>query len=434
VRVSRILGARKTVLFAVVSLTAIAGFCLRYRAQRQLLERLTAQASKRGIHVELGVVTCGVFSSTLQQVKLSFNRAPGVSVVVNDLVASAGFFGVPRVRIDRLVVSLTGAPSTLYSNLVELPSWDGVDWATRHVRVEYLHRIFGRLQLDEVKIEKRGTRALVSAESARIGEVGWKSIQCSVARRNEMIELGVGDGPIQNSPIQVGYFPSSRGASQWSVTVNHQSARTLSSRVGWDLGAEFDAASVVGSLSFIVPDDPSLATRGSVQLAIDGFPKPKWPDAELLLGNTISFTSRIEPSLDMSLWDLPQVDVGTSLYSMVGVARVHFGKTPRFAADVSGALNCAQLNAHLPPSVYLNGTRRYLARVDGVPTASTRAKPHAEEARLRLQLSATVADEGPRHVAWHLNEACGLPELSSGRFQALDLPAYAKKMRSSQKR
>ncbi len=414
----------------MVGLIAGAGSCRGYRAQRQLLERLAAQAAQRGIQVELGAIRHGLLSSTVHHVKLSFSRAPGVSVSMDELVASADLFGAPQVDIDRLVVSLTGEPSTLHSSLAALPSRDGIDLTIRHVGVEYLHRIFGKLKLDDVKVEQRGAVALVRAESARIGEVGWKNIQFSIARRNEMIEVGVGDGPIQSAPIQIGYFPSSRGASQWAVTVIHQSARTLGARVGWDLGAEFDSASLVGSLSFIVPDDPTLAVRGSVQVAIDGFPRPKWASAEQLLGNTISFTSRIEPSRDMSLWNLPQVDVATSLYSMVGVARIHLGKASRFAADVSGALNCAQLGAHLPPSSYLDGVRRHLAQVDRVPAANSEADPHPEEARLRLQLSATLADNGPHHVAWHLSNACGLPELSAGTFQELDLPAYVKKTRN----
>lgn len=407
---------------------AAAVLALGYRlyAQCVILRAVTARLAQSGVTLSTGAVESRVFSTTIRGGRLGFQRAPGIAAEVDELRLEARLFDAPAVTAHEVTFRITGEPDQLLRQLASMPSWLDVNVAPLQANLEYRHPIFGRLLLEDLTIDRRGTALYFVATRARLGAHEWSSVRGTLAPRNEMIELGIGDSPIQSAAVILGYYPSVRGASQWTVELKHQPVRPLARALGWELGSTFEPAFVVGGLSFIVPDDRTLGVRGSVQLALDGFPKPAWPQADHLLGNTLGFTSRIEPAADLSRWDMPQVDVSMAPYSMAGVARLEWGSPSRFALDVSGSLNCDQLGANLPPSNYLAAVKRYLSKPQR-ERACGNAMPAA--APLRLQIVATSTADPPNHIAWHLAPGCGLAELATEGFLSVELPAHSVKRR-----
>jgi len=417
--------ARSGLLLGAILLAVMVLF-VRLWAQRQAVEQLTVRLQHRGVRLEHGAVQHHLFATTVRDVKIAFTGAPGISVNVDAIDVKAQLLSFPTIDCERIVFSLNGEPTALHADLNALPDWRDFGLSPKRLDVEYAHRIFGLLSFESVSFEHRGPVLELSADRVRLGTMQWANVRGSMAPRNEILELGVGTGPIQSAPFRIAYYPSSRGGSQWTVDVQHQSVRHLARQAGWELGPEFESAFVVGTLSFIVPDDPTLSVMGSVQLVMDNFPKPAWSQAERLLGSTIGFTSRIEPASDGSRWDFPQVDVTMAPFSMAGVGRIEWGAQSRLAVDVSGSLNCAKLAANLPPSDYLESVKRHLAN-----RAPLAAKLTTELVPLHLQLAATSKEQGSRHVAWQLNPGCGISELTAGTFQTLGLPQHVIKRRGS---
>jgi hypothetical protein len=271
-------------------------------------------------------------------------------------------------------------------------------------------------------IARQNDAIVVRARRIDLGTQKWNDSVFSAHQRNQLLEVGLGAPSIKEAPLQLGYFASTRGVAQWTLTVKHQPAGTLVRQLGLDLGSALDCAAIGGSATVIVPDDATQPTRGSVQFALDQWPKPDWPDAASLLGNSASFIARIAPSADFSTWDLLDAESSLSVFSMKGAGRFQLGVKPSFALDVQGKRRCAQLEAHLPPSVHSDEVRRYLSSSATTPVNPSVATTdrRREEVLLRLQLVGGSTEQPPQ-VAWKLTPGCGLSGLESGNFQNLSL-------------
>jgi hypothetical protein len=408
-------------LWSMSALAVATGAGVGYQAQRRLPEKLRQQALQQGFSVEFGPVQRGLFATTLRNVKLSSNNATGVNATIDVAIVRGALISAPRLAIEHIHFSLNGEPMALYEQCRSI-SWNGMQVTWRELSVEYAHKVFGNLLLEDLQLDPRDDSTIVRAKRVNVGAARWQDVAFSVHRRNEMLEVGLGDGSVKTALVQLGYFPSTRGASQWTLTATHQPARALGQQLGWDPGPEFDASFAVGSLSFIVPDDPTRRIRGSMQLTFDGWPKPGWADADALLGSTMSLLARIEPEQNMRRWNLPHVEASLSLFSLTGTGRIEFGDRPSVALDLTGTRNCAQMNAHLAASSYLNRVKTFLEQEPATKATAHRAFRLVELVPLRLQLFAEASASGRRNVAWHLEPGCGLPELSKGSFMPLELP------------
>lgn len=394
-------------------------------SRRPSSAQLQQQAARLGLELHpVGKAQDGLFATTLPRASLRFGGIDGLSATLDDLVVRQYPFGSPALSIGRIHFAFEGEPSELWQRLNSLLASGLPTVSLGEVTAEYHHRLLGRLLGEGLTVSHQDDAIVVHARRINLGTRTWDEAVFSAHLRNQLLEVGLGAPSIKEAPLQLGYFASTRGVAQWTLTVKHQPAGALVRQLGLALGSALDSTAVGGSATLIVPDDTAQPTRGSVQFALDHWPKPDWPDAALLLGNTASFIARIAPSADFSTWDLLDAEGSLSIFSMQGTGRIQLGARPSVALDVQGRRRCAQLEAHLPPSGYSDQVKHYL-----LPSAMASANSSAattdrrrEEVLLRLQL-ASGSTEQPLQVAWKLTPGCGLPGLESGNFQNLSLPA-----------
>lgn len=394
-------------LWALLALGAgIVATYLGYRAQARLATRLHEQALAQGLLVTVGKSDPGWFSAAFRDVTLRFPNAPGVTVSLNQVSLQGALFGTPRVVIDEVRFLLEGEPTTVYQSLRAIPEWRGSPVSWQRLSAEYSQRVLGKAAFEELGLERSGTAFQLRAAQAKLGTLPFRNVVLSLDQRNQLIEVGLGEPVGKVTPAQLGYFGSNHGAAEWIFSARHQPARPLAQQLGWELDSAFDASRVVVSSSLIVPDDPKRAKRGKLELALDHWPKPAWPDASALLGDTAGFVATFELPEQGSHWDLQRVTVALPLFTLTGVGRVVWGPKPSLSFEASGKLNCAQLRGNLPASVYLDQLKKYL-EPDAAPVAAARLH---EEVELTLRLSADRALDGKREAAWHLGAGCGLSE------------------------
>lgn len=405
-------------LLVVVVGAAITMLLLDGKARDKLVTSLREGAERSGASVEFGRIERRVGATVLHDLQIAVKAAPGVRITVGALTIPVAIVGDRELRAQSIHVRLTGEPSTLFDGLPALKLLIEKATAVRlaDVSVEYEHRFFGRVALEGVTLESQQGLEVVRAAQVQLDAAKWQNVTLAVRRRNRLIEVGLGDTSVQDAKAVLGYFESSRGASQWALTVSHQSARRFGQNIGWDPGPAFDATTIGGSLTFVVPDDPALKIRGSLQAAFDLWPKPAWPEIDAVMGNTTSVFARLEPSNDLRHWALAKVSLSQSLYTLEGAGRLNLDDHPTLLFDVSGARNCAQLQAHLPPSIYLENVKRYLEPSHAGAAVATGDSKSLEEVTIRLQLSATNPKNSTDHMGWHLSPGCGMAELLDGQF------------------
>jgi len=295
-----------------------------------------------------------------------------------------------------------------------LPEWKGLPVSFQRLSVDYRQGELGQTALQDFQLERKGSKYALRARVAKVfDQASFSDAVFSVDKRNQLLELGLGEVPGQPAPAQLGYFASSGGAAQWLFNARHQPLRPFARVLGWELGEAFEPSRAVSSAALIVPDDRTRPKRASVEVSIDQWPKPAWPDASALLGDTLAFATYFPLPDDRTGWDLPKVSVSLALFTLKGGGKVSWGQSPNLSFQVAGKLTCGQLRGNLSPSVYLDQVRKYL---DPEPKLAAReaAARIQEEVELLFSLSADKVDPAKRKATWHLAGACGLPELEGG--------------------
>jgi hypothetical protein len=173
------------------------------------------------------------------------------------------------------------------------------------------------------------------------------------------------------------------------------------------------AARIAGTLSWIVPEDVRLPTRGSCRFVLDGWPRPPWPDASALTGSSGAIAAAIAPSPVNDELRLERVEVSAALFDLRGNGTITLGGAPRIALSTSGRRTCAELSRGLPPSRHREAVRSFLGpgALGALPAsnAAGRAEDWVElSLRVELELGAT----GDLRFLWHLSPGCGLPEMT----------------------
>jgi hypothetical protein len=394
------------------------------RQREHTLAAWLANARSAGWLIETSRVEPGVLSTKLRQLRVKRADVAGLEATASNLVVPSSLLGHARLSTESLRLTFTGEPSAVFDAL-QSTQWSWV--APRSVALEYAHPLLGRVVLEGATSSANGARRDLHADSVRIGTTTWHDVSLAVQRRNRLLELGVGSGPIPEARIHFGYFPPSRGASQWTLTIVHQPARSFGQQLGWDPGVAFEPSFIGGTVALVVPERPGLEPRGSIQAVIDNWPKPEWPDADALFGSTASFFARVEPAADRRVWNLPEVDLSQALFSLKGTGRLTFGSPPSLLFDLSGARSCAQLESNLPASSYADQVKRYLATCPPGTAPSACDARRREQVTVRVQLAAVDLAKSVHRVAWHLEAGCGLTERNSGEFVPMDLPADTSK-------
>ena len=388
---------------------------LAYRAQGRAAEQRRGQALEQGLIVDAWRQERGLLGTEFRDIKLRFRAAPDVAVAVNRAELSGVFTGNPRVAIDELQFRLSGDPTRLYEQWAAFSAWSGPPLSLQQVNVVYEQREFGKITLDDVHVEHANEKQIVRAHIVKLANhASFSDVVFWVGKRNQLLEMGFGDVPSRPAPAQLGYFASSGVAAQWMFNARHQPLRPLARALGWDLGESFESTRAVTSASLIVPDDRARPKRASIELGIDAWPKPAWPDGSALLGDTLAFAAYFPfPEDRAGSISVPKVSVSLALFTLTGEGSMSWGKPPNFSFTVTGKLTCAQLRGNLSPSVYLDQVRKYLNPEPALSAVDAAARLK-EEVELRLKLSADQGDPSKRQAAWHLSAGCGMAELSDG--------------------
>jgi hypothetical protein len=402
------------VLSALALLGAFAlGLC--YRAQGRAAETLRAHVLEQGVIIDAWSQELRPFAAEFRGVKLRFRAASTISIVLNRAELSGALLGHPEIAIDELTVRLSNEPARIYQDWAAFPAWKGPALSWQRLNVEYEQRELGKVTLEDVHFEDANEKHVVRARVGKLGGYAtFPDVLFWVGKRNQLLEIGFGDVPSRPAPAQLGYFASSGVAAQWLFTARHQPVRPFARALGWELGEAFEPARAVTSASLIVPDDRARLKRASIELGIDAWPKPPWPDATALLGDTMAFAAYFPfPEDRAAPVSVPKVSVSLALFTLTGEGSMSWAKPPAFSVTVSGKLNCGQLRGNLPPSVYLDQVRKYLDPQPALSPADAAARLK-EEVELRLKLSADQADAAKSQAVWRLSAGCGMPELSHG--------------------
>lgn len=295
------------------------------------------------------------------------------------------------------IVSSTG-PDQLFAELASEPKWQELVKGGAPFSFRYSHRPFGEVTLDAARIKERDAGVYeVHADAFSLGSQTWRDLDLSLRRRVETIEL-VQAPSGDFKPIQVSYTKG-RAAALWAITLPHQPARRALDHYAPDLALGDERAALLVSVSLVVPHVPENPVRGQLELVLDAWPKPDWPDAKALLGDTLSLGGRIEPDASGANWQLEDVRVSTLLFSLNGRGHIEWRRTPALRLAAAGTLTCQQLASNLAPSVYQEQVQRYLASASRAQRAGT------VELSLHLDIDAAA---GRREVLFRLGSGCGL--------------------------
>lgn len=292
----------------------------------------------------------------------------------------------------------TAEPDQLFAELASDPKWQQLAKSGAPFSLRYSQTPFGDLTLNGARLTTgEGGGYQVHADTLALGAETWPDLDFSLRRRVETIELvQAPNGGFK--AIEVSYTKG-RGAALWSLTLPHQSARAALAHYAPELTFEDDRAALLVSLSLVVPHTRDQPVRGRLELVLDGWPKPDWPDAKVLFGDTLSLGGRVEPGPGGASWAIEDVQLSTLLFSLKGRGQIEWRRTPALRLDATGTLTCRQLDANLGPSVYRDQVRRYLAA----------APPAAKAGEVALSLHLDIdARAGRREVLFRLGKGCGL--------------------------
>ena len=151
-------------------------------------------------------------------------------------------------------------------------------------------------------------------------------------------------------------------------------------------GREAVATAADPVLSIIVPDAVALPIVGSLQVVIDGWLRPDWPNASALVGKSNSVGARLRIPRDLSALELQRVEVGAGVFGLVGSGKLAWGPRPRLKAIARGTRSCAQLSASLPPSVHRDRLEAYLSAQGRKSALSPADQPVANMAILEVSV------------------------------------------------
>lgn len=371
------------------------------RPRPQAAGRLVADAASRGWLLVASKQEVGALSSILRNARFANPQIPGATAEIEKIEVRHWPWLRPKVTVSGVRARLDGEPAAMLRAIASLAGFGDTPTVEGDVNAVYSHRAMGSVELDGVTGRFRGPNLVLHARQVRIGKRSWQEVSLVLEPRQEMVLIAPGDD-VTRTRIQLSCFPSSGGKSRWLLDIPHQAVRPLTRRVGWDLGSDFDAARVAGSLSLDCPDNAGEPIQGRVQLVLDRWPSGAPPDAEAILGQTLSLLSNVVPAADGSGWDLPRVEVTSLVFKLTGKGHVDLGEHAQLRLDGAGERTCRQLQALVPPSDQRERVSRYLAERGG------EAGQTAGTEQIRLGLRWNLAAGTETHPIWNLEGGCGL--------------------------
>jgi hypothetical protein len=347
----------------------------------------------------------------LRQARFESRQSPGATVEIEEIEVRHWPWLHPKVTVSGVRARLGGEPAAVLRAVASLAAFGDGPTVVGGVNAVYHHRAIGAVELDGVTGSFRGPNLVLHAQQVRIGKRRWQAVSLAVEPHQDMVVLATGDD-VSSTRIQLSCFSSSGGKSRWLLDIRHQAARPLTRRLGWDLGPDFDAAHVAGSLSLDCPDSEREPIQGRVQLVLDRWPTGAPAEAEPILGQTMSLLSNVVPAAGGSGWDLPRVELTSLVFKLAGKGHVDVGNPAQLTLDAAGERTCRQLQALMPPSEQRERVSRYLAERGGD------AGQAPGNGQIRLGLRWNLASGTAAQPSWNLEAGCGLGGWTTGTEDA----------------
>lgn len=295
-------------------------------------------------------------------------------------------------------VASSADPDELFSALSSDSNWKRLQSGGSRFTFAYTQRPFGELELEDTRLRALpdGGYAL-QAGAFSWGSAKWQDLTFTLRRRVETLELRQ-EPSGDFKPLELNYTKG-RGGGLWALALPHQPARAALLHYAPELAPESARTELLASLSLLAPQAADKPVRGNLELVLDAWQQPDWPDARALFGDTLSVGGRIEPGELGATWRVEDVRVSTLLFTLSGKGRIEWRRSPALQLDVSGSLTCRQLGANLAPSAYLDEVKRFLGG----------ASPVEQAGKVELGLHVDLdAEGGRREVVWRLAPGCGL--------------------------
>lgn len=343
---------------------------------RALLATIEADVRPRGGVLRVEAVRRGVLEDSVLGARLELGD--GTALVAPEARVLRRALGAPEVRVPSARVELHRDPVSAYSGLQALRGALPAGVFVERVSVAYEHRAVGKLAMDGVR--RQGTEpGSFTAERVQLGHLTWSNAAFSVTAKKQALVVLLG------SHATARYLASDGRAGEWLIQVPRQ-----------PFGQ--DPARITGTFSWIVPEDPAVAARGSFRVVLDHWPGPGWPEAGALLGSSGSIAAGIAPTSDATTLRLERLKVETAHFPLDGSGTVTLAERPRIELEARGRRACAELAQVLPSSRYRDVIRAHPA-LEG------------ESVELSVRLEVATSDGLAPRFEWRLSAGCGLAAL-----------------------
>lgn len=379
----------------------------RVRERNEFRKLLQARATARGASLHFGEAHDSMFGESIKRAR--FDLGSEVSITLERATLRQRLLAAPVLAVDSAHIVLNGSPAALWNRWATTAAWRDVPITFAQSTVEYRDPSVGHVSLANAKFERRGEELLVTASRLTFNGQPWNDVTLAIAQPKTTVRIGIGEATQPASQVELRYVPSQSNAAEWMLNIPSQSLGSLLERLGAGKAPQTDRSRVAGTLTAVVFDDATKPTRANLQLIIDHWFVPAWPEATAFTGRSGSIGAHLEPGPDANTWMLTRVEASAAIFSLKGKGTLTVGDPSRFTFVASGTRNCAQLAAHLPTSVYREQVRAYLERAKHSPTTPT--NPEEQTVELRLSAELSLGTNGQKKFVWHLSAACGLAEL-----------------------
>lgn len=382
------------------------------RGRRPPLEELQAWGRSRGISIAARSVERGWFDSVLRDVEVKL--ADGMVMRAAEATFHGGPFAARRLRVPELRVSIRSDPFEAYSRLTRAVVPDGIELDVTRLAIDVQHRAVGALLLDDVSGRRANPESVLRADRLRLGPATFTDVSFALSEKRNALELSLGSG--SGPTASATYVPSDGRAAEWTLRLPHQPLPALRRALGLGDPSPEDAARGSGLISWIVPDDPGTAPRGSFRFVVDGWYRPAWPDAAALVGSSGAVAAAVRPSSGGPGFDLERADVIAGLFNLKGSGKLTPGETSTAVLVAEGSRTCGELAVHLGPSRHRDAVRAFLGMSrspEGPGVRESIPATPAASGRVELAVRIDVAFGRDGHLGfhWHLTPGCGLSEM-----------------------
>jgi hypothetical protein len=360
----------------------IAGAALFYFSpSRAVLVTLEDEVRPRGgvLHVEK--VRRGVLEDSLEGARIELGDGTALVAPQTRVVRRAA--GSPEIRVPNARIELRRDPLSAFNGFRTLAGAVPAEVSVGRVSVDYQHRSVGHLTMDGLRRVAETDDDSFTAQKVRLGRMAWSDVAFSVTARSRALEVQLGPR------MTARYLASDGKAAEWLIQVPRQ-----------PFGG--DPARITGTFTWIVPEDPAVASRGSFHFVVDDWPQPPWPDASALVGRSGSVAASVVLSSDPATLRLERLKVETGHFPLDGTGTVTLAEHPEIHLEAKGKRACTELAQALPSSRYRDLIAAYEAR-DG------------EFVELSVRVVISTRDGLMPRFDWRLSAGCGLEELSTAR-------------------